>query len=337
MGDHILVAGTFDHIHKGHEKILRTALGKGQEITIGLTSNIFTSTYKHGVTLPYDERKARLEAWLAGKTSGKTVHIRPIDDPYGPATTGQFDDIVVSTQTRARAEEINNKRKSQGLPPVTIVEVPMVLASDGEPISSTRVRDGVIDTSGRLVMPDSIRDELIRPVGTLLIADEEISKSMNETRGNIIVSVGDVTTTRLMETGITPSLAIVDLLVQRKPFKTFDAYGFSPSVRIVRVASGPGFIADTAAEGINDWATDVKAGRNIPYAIIVQGEEDLLVLPAIVAAPVGAIVYYGQPTGVGGLPAQAGQSGLVCVTVTHELQTRISEILSRFIPRKGGE
>jgi phosphopantetheine adenylyltransferase/uncharacterized protein (UPF0218 family) len=324
METRALVAGTFDTIHKGHEAILFAALSRGTDITVALTSDTYTSTYKHGASLPYINRKSTLEKWLENKLTGKTITIIPIDDPYEPAVSGDFDCIIVSTQTRSRAEEINRKRQEKGLKALEIIEVPMVEAVDGEPISSTRVRSGTIDTQGRLMMPDSMRDELIRPVGILLQDEAEIDRSIKEIQKNVIITVGDVTTSRLMKAGVTPSLAIVDLMVQRKSFKTFDAYGFSPFVRIMRSVSGPGFIADSAVEAISDWATDEKARRHIPYAIIVQGEEDLLVLPAIVASPVGAVVLYGQP------PSNVSKEGLVMVTVTKELQTRIEEILSRF-------
>lgn len=330
MNNHVLVAGTFETIHKGHEKILQTALTNGNEITIALTSDIFTTEYKQGDSSPFEKRKTALEDWLKDTSSGKIVHIIPIDDPFEPAVSGNFDALIVSTQTRTRAEEINNKRLFRGLDKLSIIEVPMVLALDGKPISSTRVRVGEIDRLGRLILPDSLRDELIRPVGTLLVSDEEIQKALKDLPGKTIITVGDVTTTKLLHAGFVPSLSIIDLMVQRKPYTTFDAYKFSANIRIMRVASGPGFIADTAIEAITDWATDVKAGRNIPYAIVVHGEEDLLVLPAIVAAPVGSVVLYGQPDCAGRPPGVGGASGLVIVTVTKELQTRIEEILSRF-------
>jgi pantetheine-phosphate adenylyltransferase len=74
-----------------------------------------------------------------------------LNDPLGPAVEDpEADAIVVSAETRKRAEEINRKRRERGLKPLQIVEIPMVLASDGTPISSIRIRYGEMDEHGRV-------------------------------------------------------------------------------------------------------------------------------------------------------------------------------------------
>ena len=50
--------------------------------------------------------------------------------------------------------------------------------------------------------------------------------------------------------------------------------------------------------------------------IIVNGEEDLFTLPAILYAPVGTSVLYGQP-----------DEGLVVVSVNNSLKTKVRNIL----------
>ena len=52
-------------------------------------------------------------------------------------------------ETSHKVKELNSKREKIGLPVVSIVEVPMVKAYDGEPISSTRIRCGEVDSEGR--------------------------------------------------------------------------------------------------------------------------------------------------------------------------------------------
>jgi uncharacterized protein (UPF0218 family) len=51
----------------------------------------------------------------------------------------------------------------------------------------------------------------------------------------------------------------------------------------------------------------------------VDGEEDLATLPAVVAAPDGASVVYGQP-----------DEGMVLVEVTPETRAEMRELLGRF-------
>lgn len=53
--------------------------------------------------------------------------------------------------------------------------------------------------------------------------------------------------------------------------------------------------------------------------LLVDGEEDLLALPAIVHAPIGGVVYYGQP-----------QQGLVEVMVTEEKKREVLALLKQF-------
>jgi len=53
--------------------------------------------------------------------------------------------------------------------------------------------------------------------------------------------------------------------------------------------------------------------------LVVDGEEDLLALPAIIHAPRGSILYYGQPN-----------KGLACVIVTNEKKHEALALLARF-------
>lgn len=55
--------------------------------------------------------------------------------------------------------------------------------------------------------------------------------------------------------------------------------------------------------------------------IVVNGEEDLLTLPAILLASPKSCVIYGQPN-----------EGLVALLPTHELKTRILYLLKQFKP-----
>jgi pantetheine-phosphate adenylyltransferase len=336
MMAHVVVAGTFDTLHVGHRALLSKACESGVRVTVGITSDAFVSSYKFASVSPFAVRTTAVEAWISSAYPGKEVTICAIDDPYEPAVHGDYDAIVVSTETKPRAEEINDRRAALGHSPLAIIEVPTVSVAEGIPVSSTRVREGIIDTCGRLVLPLSLRDELVRPIGTILLNAEAQEASFAGNREKVIITVGDVTTMKVRAWGIIPSLAIVDLTVQRKPFTTLEAYGFDSSVRVLRVQSGPGYISQTALEAIADWETDFNAGRKNPYAIVVHGEEDLLVLPALAHAPVGAVVYYGQPPNIG--PSAQGKQGegLVEVLVSSELKAHIQTVLDMFTMDTGG-
>jgi len=321
MYSHIFLGGTFDRLHRGHEAVLDRAFAEGDRVTIGLTSDLFIQKFRTEQHIqPFDVRKKRLIDWLSTYDYENRADVIAIDDPYEPAaSTEDLDAIVVTPDNRSRGEEINTRRVTRGLSPLVLIEVPLVVAQDAKPISATRVRAGEIDVTGTLTMPDSLRPELVRPLGTILTGDE-IGSSIEKNRSGIVISVGDMTTKTLLTAGVVPNLSIVDFAVGRKPFPYADAKFKELNIFRVEVVSGPGFIAGEAIELIKKWSLHPPE----KIVIVVTGEEDLLALPAVayapVGAPVGAFVYYGQPG-----------EGLVEVTVTSEKQQETLALLAKFI------
>lgn len=316
MYHRVFVAGTFDGFHTGHETILTAACEAGEVVTIGLTSDKFVQKFKKDRTIaPFAERKKSLEQWLAARGYGDKALIISIDDPYEPAASfPDLEVLVVTTETKARGEEINRIRKEKGLTPLGLLEIPLVPAQDSKPVSSTRVREGEIDRTGRLVMPDNLRPELTKPFGPVLIGDA-IGSSIEAHRRDIIITVGDITTKTLLTAGVIPSLSIVDFLVQRKPYPELDGRFAALNIFRVNVASGPGFIAKEAIEVIKKWS--LHSEEKIMLA--VSGEEDLLALPSIAYGPIASVVYYGQPG-----------KGAVEVVISADKQREAKTLLARF-------
>ena len=76
----------------------------------------------------------------------------PLEDPFGTTIyEADFDAIVVSEETEPNAVKINEIRVSKGMNPLDIVIVSFVLAEDGNPISSTRIRRGEINKNGLIL------------------------------------------------------------------------------------------------------------------------------------------------------------------------------------------
>jgi cytidyltransferase-like protein len=143
----VCLGGTFSVLHRGHEALLRRAFESGDDVLVGVTSDKLARAKGRPVP-PLAERVVAV-ARLAGKLAGgKRYEVVVIDDAFGPAATGDFDVIVVSEETERGARAINEKRRLAGLPPLEIVVVPMVLAEDGKPISSSRVSAGEVDARG---------------------------------------------------------------------------------------------------------------------------------------------------------------------------------------------
>jgi len=152
MFNKIVIGGTFDMIHRGHEEILKTGFQIGKSVVIGLTSDDFADRFRIEKVLPYEERKRKLEEFIGSVREDKPYTIIKIDDSYGAATIDpETDCIVVSEETLLRAQEINAIRFKKGLSKLTIVVVPIVLADDGKPISSDRINRGEIDRNGKIL------------------------------------------------------------------------------------------------------------------------------------------------------------------------------------------
>lgn len=123
-----------------------------------------------------------------------------------------------------------------------------------------------------------------------------------------VVTVGDRVTETLQEaTGRSPDVFVVDGRERR-------------AVREVpRIAHGPTLRAKNPAGTITrDARAAVKkafAGDK-PAMVLIDGEEDLLTIPAVMEAPLGAVVFYGQPL-----------KGVVAVEVTDKSKDGARKIL----------
>ena len=147
----ICVGGTFDILHKGHKALLDRAFeiaGEKGVVFIGISDEKLAS--QKGVISSYEERKERVEDYLREK-GYRNYKIIPISNKYGLTLDEDFDVIVVSEETSEVAKEINRIRRKKGLKEIRIEKIPMVMAEDGKPISSTRIRKGEIDEEGRML------------------------------------------------------------------------------------------------------------------------------------------------------------------------------------------
>jgi pantetheine-phosphate adenylyltransferase len=151
----VCLGGTFDVLHDGHKRLIMAACdlaGPAGTVVIGITRGKLTSKQQHIAS--YQQRRKALEAFLSQLPQAPQVVLTPIQDKYGPSVEEAFDAIVVSPETKPVAEEINEQRRRLGKKPLHITIVPYVLAKDGHPISSTRIRNGEIDEHGTLLKND---------------------------------------------------------------------------------------------------------------------------------------------------------------------------------------
>jgi len=122
-----------------------------------------------------------------------------------------------------------------------------------------------------------------------------------------VVSVGDTVSKNLHEHGMTPQLSITDDKSLRRRVKpaTF------PSKKVFHVKNPQGTITEEAIKTVRE-ALQVTEGAHV----IVDGEEDLLTLIAVLYAPEDALVVYGQP-----------HEGIVVVKATTQKKMEARELL----------
>ena len=149
----VVLGGTFDILHTGHEALLRTAFNpRPDAVIIGLTTDRFARESRPRVN-PYAIRERNLKRLLAAR-KWRHARIEPIDDPFGPADDKpDLDVLVVSSERQPVAVALNETRMAKGLRALGIRAVPMVLAQDGLPIASRRIREGLIDRRGKRLTP----------------------------------------------------------------------------------------------------------------------------------------------------------------------------------------
>ena len=136
--------------HRGHEVLIQTALEVSDQVLIGMTTDERAGKGRaRSQITSYDKRKHRLEDWLKSQRVEQRVEIVPLNDDWGPAALGkEFEGIIVSQETEDMALALNQVREEKGVDKLKIFVVPMVKAYDGHRISSSRIRNGEINSEG---------------------------------------------------------------------------------------------------------------------------------------------------------------------------------------------
>ena len=127
---------------------------------------------------------------------------------------------------------------------------------------------------------------------------EQLKSFIEEEKPTRIISVGDAVSNSMIEKGISPDVLIVDNQVMRKKVRPIPV----DVSRTLNIKNAPGTLTDEAWTVIEDALKQKQTTR-----VLVDGEEDLLTLVAVLCAPEKSLVVYGQP-----------QVGIVAVKVTEQ-------------------
>jgi uncharacterized protein (UPF0218 family) len=168
-----------------------------------------------------------------------------------------------------------------------------------------------------LTITPTLRRELKYPLGTLLQGAPE--ETMNQLRQLIqkekpkcIISVGDVVSQNMLKQGFQIQIIVVDNKVMREPAKPIKAI----MNRRVNVKNPPGTLTPESWEVIEQALKEKQ-----PTQVLVEGEEDLLALVAILEAPENSLVVYGQP-----------HEGVVVIKVDGSMKEKVNRIIQAMVP-----
>lgn len=158
-----------------------------------------------------------------------------------------------------------------------------------------------------------LRRELKKPLGIVLRGTtqdivEQIRTLVAKGKPPRIVTVGDRVSHDLASNSLQPDILIVDNKINRKTISPISA----TADQILTVKNPAGTITDQA------WKAIIKATKSSRRTkIVVDGEEDLLALPAIIGAPERSLVLYGQP-----------DEGVVVIEVTETMKQKVRKIVN---------
>jgi len=163
-----------------------------------------------------------------------------------------------------------------------------------------------------------LREKLKAPLGLLIQGSfDETMKTLRELiekeKPSKIISVGDAVSDSLTRHGFSPQVLIVDNRVMRKVIQPIAL----DADQTLHVKNPPGTLTEEAWTVIKDA---LKGKRRTK--VLVDGEEDLLTLVAVLCAPENSLVVYGQP-----------REGIVVVKVTEktrETMRRIVDTMEQF-------
>lgn len=324
----VATGGTFDRFHKGHATLLERAFEVGEKVIIGVTSDEMVR--KEGkilgnYVLPFPDRVEEVKKFLESKDLLGREIISELTDVYGPTVLeGNLGAIICTKETRKGAVEINRARKKKGLTTAEIIECAFISSVDGYHISSSRIRLGEIDREGEIFinrpqnirLPENFRSLLVKPIDMVYPNMNQVVKNIDN--AVMLISVGDIVYKELHSNGVTPSIALLDLKVNRVELGNQNSVNFN-----FTVVNKPATMSKQLFEVIKK-AVKRKIKNNQQTIIKVVGEEDLAVIPAILASPLGTIILYGQPS------LHGIENGVVRVVVTEQKKRWVTDLLAKF-------
>lgn len=334
---HLILGGTFDYFHVGHRRFIEKGAGIAKQMTIGIASKkMLSKKILFQAIENYETRKKSVRDFLSKNGWLEKTKIIPLTDIYGIGKSARnIDAVLVTKATYANALKINDLRRKLGMNRLAVEGVDFVTADDGRPITSERIRMGEIDRQGKsylkifsnkiLKLPLELKPMLRKPIGWLIKLTAPITNLIKKEKPVMLITVGDIIALRLLKDNYSPDVSIIDYRSRRQPILNYPRESVTqnpcesalPNPR-KSVINKAGTINHLAVKAINTAIRDYLKD-NKKRTVVIDGEEDLLALPAILLAPLNSLVIYGQL-----------DQGVVFVKVTEAEKKRIKSIIARF-------
>ncbi len=167
----------------------------------------------------------------------------------------------------------------------------------------------------RFILPEELRNRLKHPLGMLIKGEENetmktLEQIIEDVNPKAIICVGDIVSRNVSRIPVPVNVRIVDNKAMRKEIERFE---FNAR-RTFYTNNQAGTIEPMAWQAISEA---IKIGDAL---VLVNGEEDLLALVAILEAPSNSLVIYGQP-----------REGMVIVEVNDKKKNEVKSIIDSMI------
>ena len=169
------------------------------------------------------------------------------------------------------------------------------------------------------MLNDKLKAELQKPFGDLC-SQADCAEKLRAYKK--IVTVGDITTYNVVQAGIVPDVCIIDGITMRTkvPDEIYRAITIEPRT-VYDVDNPAGSISQQLQNAVSGSMKNI--GRSVRTRIVVNGEEDLAVIPAVIEAPLGTAVVYGQPS-----------EGMVIIVTTREKKEKAKSLLREILKQR---
>ena len=288
----VALGGSFDHLHDGHKDFILFAAEISKNLIIGVTDQqmVLKKPYPDLIQPTHVRKQAVLNFCNRHEIKAKLI---TLNNPFGPTIEeNTIEAVICTTDTLPGANKINEIRSK-----LHIKELPIhvhKLKKDKEgtaTISAERVRAGEIDRAGNVYtsifktdveLTEKMRSFFTKIHGNILVNPKEPQSKFAKR-----IVVGDSSLETFIKNNWQYDLGIFDKKRQRKDFQS----------DILDTLKNIEKVSNTAGKIEAQTVTILKSciQNNSCKHVLVDGEEDLLAVAAILLLPLGSYVYYGQP------------------------------------------